>query len=525
MTPVLYLHGNTTKLFNVAPHRPPPPPPPPQRSEATPEKTPPPEIRPEIRAAELRTMYIEARTELRAKRYDTAIGLLDDLLSLDSDYRDASALRATAVRQRDLADTYQRAVGAQNCGEFSTALRLYTEVLDTEPDYQEAVTRRQQCKTAERIADLQDQLRHHADVQNWQAVIEVSDELAALDPEAADPDGLATRARNTVRAAAELGAQLHNRARAAEDAGDWATAISHYSSLRGYRDAEIRLHTCQQRQEQAKIATRRQAELANRYAQGVNHLDQQEWRQAVEVFATIEQEQPGYRDAAALLATAQRQRDLAARQSSLGIPATLIAVAGLTGAVPPIYLLSTNYPVDTDEIWHWQTASRILIGVSFCFLAWMAKSRVNRRAMLSAALMVPVIVLHVVNGRVLARDDLETDAMEFLNNVAYPTILALAAMVGILFGVAVIRKYRVSASVLIAWGVCGLLEAFLSYEAKIAPWRPGEPPVEVWKAADSVLVVQNLILLAVAVIMFLESRPAKTNPRRHRSDGAGSRPS
>jgi hypothetical protein len=33
-------------------------------------------------------------------------------------------------------------------------------------------------------------------------------------------------------------------------------------------------------------------------------------------------------------------------QSNLGLPATLIAVAAITGAIPPIYLLSNNYPVD-----------------------------------------------------------------------------------------------------------------------------------------------------------------------------------
>ncbi len=60
---------------------------------------------------------------------------------------------------------------------------------------------------------------------------------------------------------------------------------------------------------QAKI---REAELADRYAQALNHLDQEQWQQAADLLAAIEQEQPGYRDAAALLTTAQRQRDLAA---------------------------------------------------------------------------------------------------------------------------------------------------------------------------------------------------------------------
>ena len=55
---------------------------------------------------------------------------------------------------------------------------------------------------------------------------------------------------------------------------------------------------------QAKI---RDAQLAEQYAQALNHLDQRHWQQAVEVFTAIEQEQPGYRDATALLKTAQQK--------------------------------------------------------------------------------------------------------------------------------------------------------------------------------------------------------------------------
>jgi TIR domain-containing protein len=199
------------------------------------------------------------------------------------------------------------------------------------------------------------------------------------------------------------------------------------------------------------------------------------------------------------------------RKSNLGLPAMLLVVAAITGAIPPIYLLSSNYPLSDDgRIWNWQTASRILIGISFCLLAWIAKSLRDKVAMLSAVLMAPVILLHVANRFVLTMDDLSADTARLLNNIVYPTALGLAAMIGVLFGVAVIRKYRVAwASILIAWGLCGLLEAYLSYLAKVAPWEIGDPPAAAWKAADSVLIVQNLILLTVAVFMFLESRPAK----------------
>ncbi|HTY31280.1 hypothetical protein [Mycobacterium sp.] len=46
-------------------------------------------------------------------------------------------------------------------------------------------------------------------------------------------------------------------------------------------------------------------DLADRYAQALNELDQQHWQQAAEMLAAIEQERPGYRDVAALLTTVQ----------------------------------------------------------------------------------------------------------------------------------------------------------------------------------------------------------------------------
>jgi hypothetical protein len=50
----------------------------------------------------------------------------------------------------------------------------------------------------------------------------------------------------------------------------------------------------------------RQADLAIRYAQGVELLQTAHWREAIRAFTAIEQEQPGYRDTAALISAAQK---------------------------------------------------------------------------------------------------------------------------------------------------------------------------------------------------------------------------
>ena len=56
----------------------------------------------------------------------------------------------------------------------------------------QAVPRQQQ------IEQLQAQMREHAAAQDWDVVLAVSDQLAALDPAAADPDALASTARQQI---------------------------------------------------------------------------------------------------------------------------------------------------------------------------------------------------------------------------------------------------------------------------------------------------------------------------------------
>ena len=67
----------------------------------------------------------------------------------------------------------------------------------------EQITRRQQAdeEAAEhrrQVEQLQGQLRERAAAQDWDAVVAASGQLAALDPAAADPDGLASTAREQI---------------------------------------------------------------------------------------------------------------------------------------------------------------------------------------------------------------------------------------------------------------------------------------------------------------------------------------
>jgi hypothetical protein len=195
------------------------------------------------------------------------------------------------------------------------------------------------------------------------------------------------------------------------------------------------------------------------------------------------------------------------RHSNLAIPAIVIAIAAIFGVIPPLTTLSTNYN-NPPEIWYSQDISRILIGVAFCLLALKAESFSAKMLMTSGYLMLPIAILQLIDHTVAQARRASGDQVYRLATVfAYPALLAMASVVAIVFGWAVFRSERLAwASILTAWGVCGLFLTVLSYFARR---YPEVPP---W--ADSVLIFQNFVLLAAAILMFRESRASMRLPVR-----------
>jgi len=251
VTPVLYVRGNETSLFTLAaprrarlrtdslPTREP------ERTESgTGPEGPAPEIRAtgappqETQRIQWQELYDQAGAALRANRYGVAIDLLDRLLADNPGFRNAAALRDTAEQRQQLASAYQRAREAESAGDWVAAIRDYA-LAEADPAFTDAGAARRRCETRQRVAELQVGMRKHANAGNWQVVLDFSAELAALDRNAANPEGLATRAR------LEL---LYQEARQAEEAGDRAAAGQLYAEILetapAFRDAAARRAAC-----------------------------------------------------------------------------------------------------------------------------------------------------------------------------------------------------------------------------------------------------------------------------------------
>jgi hypothetical protein len=185
----------------------------------------------------------------------------------------------------------------------------------------------------------------------------------------------------------------------------------------------------------------------------------------------------------------------------------LIAAAAVAGVIPPIVTLSTNYDYPS-EVWFSQDISRILIGIAFFILAFKAEL-FSKFLMATGFLMTAITILHVLDHAIAYAQRSSGSSVFALATVyAYPALLGLASLVAIVFARSVFRDEGLAwAFMLTVWGLCGLVMTVLSYSARV---YPNTAPV-----ADSVLIVQNLILPTVAILMYRESCSNK-------SDGAHS---
>ena len=182
VTPVLYLRTEDTHLFELTASG---------RREPTTEVA----EREISQEAARYGLYVQALAALRKERYDEALALLDSLITLDPTYRDAAQRRDAARQAQRLESRYAEALAAEAAEDWDDAARGYRAILDADPGFRDARERHDRCQQRVDVSSLQDELRVHADDEDWTAVLTVSADLARIDPQAADPEGLATRAR------------------------------------------------------------------------------------------------------------------------------------------------------------------------------------------------------------------------------------------------------------------------------------------------------------------------------------------
>jgi tetratricopeptide (TPR) repeat protein len=174
-----------------------------------------------------------------------------------------------ALAEEALAARYATGLQQFDRQDWLAALDTFTGIEQDRPGYRDSRTLLEQLRqrqrdndNIQRVAELQDQLRAKGKVKDWAAVAIASYQLAELDAGTADPDGLATQARQAFLTQLRdlLKARQHQhlaelehpyaQARAAEDRGDWTAAVRGYDEVLQvapeYLDATARRDHCRQ---------------------------------------------------------------------------------------------------------------------------------------------------------------------------------------------------------------------------------------------------------------------------------------
>jgi serine/threonine protein kinase len=193
--------------------------------------------------------WADALSAYFAQRWAEAVARFETLQATYPGEGRVEARLKAARRQRDIDVWSGKAEDSTAEGDWDLAVSALENLAALDPAHPGVGDRLEQARMTRRRNALVDEMTALHQAGRWSAVVAAAQDLARFDPHYSDPGGIVSNA-------------------------------------------------------QAKI---REAELPDRYAQALNRLDQEQWQQAADLLAGIEQDQPGYRDANALLKMAQQK--------------------------------------------------------------------------------------------------------------------------------------------------------------------------------------------------------------------------
>ncbi len=245
--------------------------------------------------------WADALSAFFAERWTEAVERFETLeASYPGEGRVETRLKE-ARRQRDIDVWSSKAEASAAERDWDIVVTALENLTALDPAYPDVGARLEQARMAQRRKALVDEMTALHQAGRWNAVVAAARELARIDPDNSDPGGIVSDA-------------------------------------------------------QAKI---REAEPADRYAQALNYLDQEQWQQAADLLAAIEQEQPGYRDADALLKTAQQKLRETAEVTQRATPPPRPLPQTTTPAAPR----TTTQPVPVAVQRRWQTSRWIVAAI------------------------------------------------------------------------------------------------------------------------------------------------------------------
>jgi phosphate ABC transporter phosphate-binding protein len=163
--------------------------------------------------ARLAARYKQGRRAEQDQDWSSAVAHYQAVSGVRPEYRDVAARLSESRRRRDIASLQEQLRVMFTAGEFQAVAGIADRLAELDPGAadpdglasaaRQQITRREEAERAaaqrqQQVEQLHQQIRDRAAAQDWDAVVAASDRLAELDPTAADPDGLASAARQQI---------------------------------------------------------------------------------------------------------------------------------------------------------------------------------------------------------------------------------------------------------------------------------------------------------------------------------------
>ncbi|MFN2197260.1 MAG: caspase, EACC1-associated type [Anaerolineales bacterium] len=209
--------------------------------------------------ARLQALYRRGLSAYWVRDWDKAVQSFRAVLALQPDFLDVSAKLEEASLQLRLEELDRQAAAHLEQAEWAQAVTVLESLSSELPDDAEIAEKLEYARRQAQLGSLYEQARLVYQAQQWQGVLNVFDQIHNIDPEYPDPDGLLDSA---------------------------------------------------QAQDEAE---KRRAQISRLYLQGLQALDQGEWRAARALFLQVQELEPDYEATAQLLARAEEEIEEAQR--------------------------------------------------------------------------------------------------------------------------------------------------------------------------------------------------------------------
>ncbi|MCX4814068.1 CHAT domain-containing protein [Streptomyces sp. NBC_01239] len=146
-------------------------------------------------ADEVHGLYVAGLAALRRKRWQRAVEIFRDVMARDPGHPDAPAKYAEALRLRRLNDLYEAGLDAIGERRWDAAVNHLEAVAAADPAFLDTPTHLTEARRHRAAATWHTEVAAFHAAGEWEAVLAVGTELAALLPEDPDPDGLVADAR------------------------------------------------------------------------------------------------------------------------------------------------------------------------------------------------------------------------------------------------------------------------------------------------------------------------------------------